>query len=242
MPTPHTPDSLIITEPPLLSVLYSDEWLIAVNKPNGIAVHASPMYKDDTVFVLQTLRDQIGQRVFPTHRLDKKTSGVLLFALSEEMNSEMQKLFSVNAVTKTYHALVRGHVKENGIIDYPLKNNEGKLQDAITEYEILEHFEIVLQNARHSTSRYTLLALRPHTGRFHQLRKHLAHIYHPIIGDRPHGCNKHNKLWKETFGHFRMMLHATSIRFTHPVLQKEISIHAPYSPSFAWGLEIVREL
>lgn len=234
-------DSLITTEPPLLEILYSDEWLIAVNKPNGIAVHASPMYKDDTVFILQTLRDQIGKKVFPTHRLDKKTSGVLLFALTEEMNSIIQKMFAANEIVKTYHALVRGHIKENGTIDYPLKNNEDKLQDAVTNFSVLQHFEINLPNAKHPTSRYTLVKLSPLTGRFHQLRKHLAHIYHPIIGDRPHGCNKHNKLWKETFGHFRMMLHATEIQFTHPITQKEISIHASYSPSFAWGMEIVRD-
>lgn len=224
-----------------LPILYVDEEIVAVNKPHGIAVHASGMYKDDKEFVLQTLRNQLGQKVYPAHRLDKKTSGVLLFALTEEMNRKLQNAFSENHMHKTYHALVRGHLPAEGTIYYPLINNEGKKQEAITHYRLLQHFEIAVPLGKHPTSRYSLAELQPDTGRYHQLRKHMAHIFHPIIGDRPHGCNKQNKLWKETFHHHTMMLHARTLQFTHPTTQTPILIEAPYTPQFEQGLAIVRK-
>lgn len=223
----------------MLNILYQDNEIIAVNKPHGIAVHASKMYKDDKDFVLQMLRNQIEKKVFPAHRLDKKTSGVLLFSLTESMNKLLQTLFAEGKVDKTYHALVRGYVMNNGEIDYPLINNEGKKQEALTKYNFLQQFEIPLASANNTTSRYSLLELAPKTGRYHQLRKHLAHIFHPIIGDRPHGCNKQNKLWKEKFRHDTMMLHAKSIKFIHPISAKLVEIEAPYSAEFEKGLDIV---
>jgi tRNA pseudouridine65 synthase len=224
-----------------LPILYADEEIVAVNKPHGIAVHASGMYKDDKEFVLQTLRNQLGQKVYPAHRLDKKTSGVLLFALTEDMNRKLQNAFSENHMHKTYHALVRGHLPAEGTIDYPLINNEDKRQEAITHYRLLQHFEIAVPLGKYPTSRYSLAELQPDTGRYHQLRKHMAHIFHPIIGDRPHGCNKQNKLWKETFHHDTMMLHARKLQFTHPTTQMPIFLEAPYTPQFEQGLAIVRQ-
>lgn len=224
-----------------LKILYSDEHLVAVNKPHGMAVHQSRMHPEDEVFALQTLRDQIGQRVYPAHRLDKKTSGVLLFGLSPEMDSALQSMFGSQEVKKTYHAIARGHLSDlAGQIDYALTNDRGQTQEAVTDYEVKELFEIPIAIGKHPTSRYSLVELKPQTGRFHQLRKHLAHIHHPIIGDRPHGCNKQNRYWKHEFQHDTMLLHAKVLGFKHPISNEFITIEAPYSAEFTRGLEIVR--
>ena len=168
------------------------------------------MAKDAKVFALQTLRNQINQRVYPTHRLDRKTSGVLLFAKSEEYNKLIQAKFRNNEIRKEYKAIVRGYTPKELTIDYALKNDE-KVQEALTQLETLEHFEVNLASNNFSTSRYSLVRLTPQTGRFHQLRKHMAHIFHPIIGDRPHGCNKQNRLWKHTVSIEEMLLCATKL-------------------------------
>ena len=224
----------------LLEILYQDEHLIAINKPHGLAVHASKMHRFDEFFALQVLRDQIGQKVYQAHRLDKKTSGVLLFGLEKEMDAKLQMLFAANEVAKTYHAILRGFVLEDGEVDYALVNNQDKEQEAISNYKVFEKFEIDLAFGAHPTSRYTLIELKPQTGRYHQLRKHMSHIQHPIIGDRPHGCNKQNKLWKERFNNDFMMLHAMSIQFIHPITNELLTIEAPYSTAFEHGLQILK--
>lgn len=200
-------------------------------------MHKTSLAKDADEFALQILRNQIGQKVYPCHRLDRKTSGVLLFAKSSEINSEMSHLFATKAIHKTYKAIVRGLVEKQGVIDYSLTEN-GKTQDALTAFTCLKQFEISLPFGKHATSRYSLVELHPETGRFHQLRKHMAHIFHPILGDRPHGCNKQNKLWKETFGLMHMMLHAESIRFDSSN-SGQIYIEAPLSEEFQNVLRIL---
>lgn len=222
-----------------LEILYQDEHILAINKSHGLAVHASKLHRYDSEFALQLLRDQIGQKVYPSHRLDKKTSGVLLFAVEKELDGPCQVLFANNEVVKVYHALVRGHLLEDGIVDYNLVNNQEKVQEAISHYKVLKKYEIPVPFGKHETSRYTLVELKPETGRYHQLRKHMAHILHPIIGDRPHGCNKQNKLWKERFGLDNMFLHAKSLSFEHPVTGEKLEIVAPYSTAFEKGLQIV---
>ena len=213
-----------------LEIIFEHEFLIAINKPHGLLVHRSPYARDVQEFALQRLRDQVGYRVYPVHRLDRKTSGVLLFAKSPEMNTYLQGLFQQRKVHKTYIAWVRGFIPEQGEINYPLEV-EGKFQEAITHYQLIRHIEIPFPYGKHATSRYSLVKLQPITGRFHQLRKHMAHIHHPIIGDRPHGCNKQNKLWKEQFGLTTMLLHAQKLRF--PWRDKEnIDIEADFQPEF----------
>jgi len=212
----------------LLEIIYQDEDFIAINKPHGLLVHRSPIAADASEFAIQLLRDQIGRKVYPCHRIDRKTSGVLLFAFHEEGNVLMQKQFMNNEVKKTYHAIVRGFAPEEIHIDYPLTNDKGKTQDAVTDFVRLNTCELDLAFGKHASSRYSFLELHPQTGRFHQLRKHLAHIFHPIIGDRPHGCNKQNKLFLETWKMNTMMLHATSINFLHPIQNKEVSIQASF--------------
>jgi len=199
---------------PTLEIIYDDYNLIAINKPHGLLVHRTKIANDATEFAVQLLRDQIGQRVYPTHRLDRKTSGVLLFAKSKEANSQMQQRFLHKKVIKTYHAIVRGFVPLDGSIDYALKDDSNKSKEAVTHYKKLEQYELNLPFGKHETSRYSLVELTPETGRYHQLRKHMAHIFHPIIGDRPHGCNKQNRLWKEKYGMDKMLLHALRLEFT----------------------------
>ena len=225
--------------PESFDILYRDETIIAINKPHGLAVHSSKIHRNDEQFALQLLRDQIGQKVYPAHRLDKKTSGVLLFSLQKELDGPSQMLFANDKVKKTYHAIVRGYLKPAGEINYTLTNLKGKKQEAITRYKVLNQFEICIDLGMFPTSRYSLVELQPQTGRYHQLRKHMAHLMHPIIGDRPHGCNKQNKYWKDVFKLDTMMLHAKQLEFPHPLSNELIQISAPYSIDFQRGLEIV---
>lgn len=216
----------------MLDILYQDEYLIAVNKPHGLLVHRSGIAADTTTFALQLLRNQICRSVYPSHRLDRKTSGVLLFALDKETDRLSQQLFYDKKVTKKYLAIVRGHTGEKGTIDYPLKKENGTLQEAVTHYKTLSQSEIGVASGKFSTSRYSLIEATPETGRMHQIRKHFAHIFHPILGDRPHGCNKQNKLWKEHFDMDTMMLHARSLSFVHPHTHQTLHIVAEPQPEF----------
>ncbi len=217
---------------PDLPILYQDAHVVAINKPHGLLVHRSPIASDAGEFAVQILRDQLGQRVFPVHRLDRKTGGVLLFALNEPINSAMQQEFMDGRVKKTYLAIVRGYTADRQTIDYPLRRDDGVVQDAVTLLKTVRRTEIPLPFGKHATSRYSLVELEPTTGRMHQLRKHMAHILHPIIGDRPHGCNKQNKLFLENFDLNTMLLHAQRIQFTHPRTNEDVVITAPWQNEF----------
>jgi len=215
-----------------LPIVYQDEHLVAINKPHGLLVHRTRIANDATHFALQILRDQLQQKVYPTHRLDRKTAGTLLFAKSAEIQKLINQQFREKQVFKKYLAIVRGYIDDDGIIDYALINEKGKSQKAITTFKLIEKTEVKISLGKHATSRYSLVELRPQTGRHHQLRKHMAHIFHPIIGDRPHGCNKQNKLFKEHFNSMTMFLHAYKIKIIHPVLNKEIEFKSEISQEF----------
>lgn len=224
-----------------LEILFRDENFIAINKPHGLLVHRSPIAADADEFAVQILRDQIGMKVFPTHRLDRKTSGVLLFALNEESNKLMQQQFMNQQVEKKYLTLVRGFAPKQGTIDYPLFTDDGKKQEAVTKFITKDYFEIGIPFGKHSTSRYSLVTVFPETGRMHQIRKHFAHIFHPIIGDRPHGCNKQNKLFLEKWNMNTMLLHAESLIIKDPLSPKRIEIHADLQSEFKRTLRILKE-
>lgn len=215
-----------------LEILYEDEYLVAINKPHGLLVHQSSIARNADEFAVQLLRDQIGQRVYPAHRLDRKTSGVLLFALDKTTNQSLTQQFTDKTITKKYWAIVRGFAPDELTIDYALRKDNGVLQDAVTKIKTVQRAEIDLPFGKHSTSRYSLVEAEPITGRMHQIRKHMAHILYPIIGDRPHGCNKQNKLWLEKFGMKTMLLHAHSLTFTHPKSLEEITLSAQPSEIF----------
>ncbi|EAS63035.1 tRNA pseudouridine(65) synthase TruC [Photobacterium angustum] len=220
-----------------LEILYRDDYLIAVNKPAGMLVHRSWLDSHETVFVMQTLRDQIGQHVFPLHRLDRPTSGVLLFGLSSEIASQMMPLFAGRDMHKTYHAVVRGWIKEAAVLDYPLKveldkiadknaSEEKEAQPAVTAYEPLATVETDIAVGRYSTSRYCLVEMKPETGRKHQLRRHMHHLSHHIIGDVNHGDGRHNRMFREHYDCHRLMLHASRLQFDHPITGEAIDIRA----------------
>lgn len=215
-----------------LDILYQDEFLIAINKPHDLLVHRTNIAKDANLFALQILRNQLDKHVYPIHRLDRKTGGVLLFGLNEDILKTMQRQFAERKVFKKYLAIVRGFTKEEEIIDYPIKKENDLLQDAITSFRTIERVELNIPFGKHMTSRYSLLEAKPLTGRKHQIRKHLAHIQHPIIADRPHGCNKQNKLFKERFGLMTMMLHAWELSFMQPLSKERITIVASIQDEF----------
>jgi tRNA pseudouridine65 synthase len=223
----------------MLDVLYRDDFLIAVNKPHGLLVHRSPIAADADEFALQLLRDQVGLKVNPVHRLDRKTGGVLLFALNKAVEIAMQQQFAENLVRKKYLAIVRGHTPDKEDIDYPLRKENGALQEAFTSFITLKRAEIEVAFGGHATSRYSLIEAEPQTGRMHQIRKHMSHIFHPIIGDRTHGCNKQNKLFKDTWEMTTMLLHASQVSFKHPVTGNAISIQADMQPEFTRMVELL---
>jgi len=224
----------------MLEILYQDEYIVAVNKPHGLLVHQSPIARDAEEFALQILRNQLNKMVYPSHRLDRKTSGILVFALDKATDRIMQQKFQNREVEKKYWALVRGFAPAEMTIDYALKREDETLQDAITHFKSLEYFELDMPFGKHKTSRYSLIEAIPETGRMHQLRKHFAHIFHPIIGDRPHGCNKQNKFWLENFKMNTMLLHASELSFKHPYSEEKITIKANISKEFQRVLEILK--
>jgi tRNA pseudouridine65 synthase len=216
----------------MLEILYQDSDLIAINKPHGLLVHRSSIATNTDTYAVQELRNQINQHVYPVHRLDRKTSGVLLFALKKEVITNLMKQFEDHTVSKTYWSILRGYSDDEGTIDYALTNDKGKTQEAITHYKTLDRTEIPVPFGKHATSRYSLVEAKPETGRMHQLRKHFAHILHPIIGDRPHGCNKQNKLFLEKWNMGTMLLHAQQLEFNHPINNERISVKAEPSDEF----------
>jgi tRNA pseudouridine65 synthase len=209
---------------PELPVLYRDVHLLAIGKPAGLAVHRG--VARDRTFALQIVRGQAGRHVHAVHRLDRATSGVLLFALDPETARRMQERFAAGAVEKRYLALVRGIPPEEGVIDHPIPSDlEGPRVPAVTAFRRLATFE-----------RYALVEARPRTGRRHQIRRHFKHISHPLIGDVRYGKGEHNRLFRERFGLHRMALHALEVAFEHPETGEALRIAAPVPEDLAGPL------
>ncbi|WP_461453093.1 pseudouridine synthase [Mucilaginibacter sp.] len=223
----------------MLEILFRDEHLIAINKPHDLLVHRSSIAADVDEFALQMLRDQVGQWVNPVHRLDRKTAGVLLFAFNKDAEIAMHQQFAENKVQKKYLAIVRGHTPDSDDIDYPLRKENGTLQDAFTSYNTLQRAEIDVPLGSHPTSRYSMIEVTPSTGRMHQIRKHMAHISHPIIADRTHGCNKQNRFFKANWEMTTMLLHASKLSFIHPVTGNVVNITAELQPEFKRVMQLV---
>lgn len=227
-----------------LEIIYQDDYIVAINKPSGLLVHRSWIDKDETRFAIQMLRDQIGQFVYPVHRLDKPTSGVLLFALNKEVARALSLQLQADGFRKEYLAVVRGYIEEDGVIDYPLKEVLDKMTDtkaqqdkpaqsAVTSFQKIDQVELPFAVGRYATSRYSLVRLQPGTGRKHQLRRHMKHLLHPIVGDTKYGRNEHNRFFREQYGAHRLLLHAYSLRFVHPVLKKTLVLHAGLDATFS---------
>lgn len=216
-----------------LEIIYQDKYLVGINKPHNLMVHPSDKNNEDRPTAMYILKEQLQKWIYVTHRLDSKTSGAILFAVNAKVQKKINAQFEKRLNKKIYYAIVRGYADDRGVIDYDLTNTKGKTQSAITSYETVARTEIDLAFGDHATSRYSLLKVMPETGRYHQIRKHLAHINHPIIGDRPHGCNKQNKLFKTHFKSTDMFLHAWSLTFMHPKLEEDVTIQANFQPAFS---------
>lgn len=224
-----------------LPILYQDDVLVAVHKPSGLLVHRSMIDRHEQRFAVQIVRDQLGQHVYPLHRLDKGTSGILCFALNREVAREMGQQFETQSVDKTYLAIVRGHPADSGLIDHPLKTitdeitgqtGPEKLQEARTHFRRLATVELPHAVDRYPTSRYALVSLTPETGRRHQIRRHLKHIAHPIIGDATYGKGRHNRLFQILFDSQRLLLACTRMQLTHPLTGAALEITASPAADF----------
>jgi tRNA pseudouridine65 synthase len=224
----------------MLEILHQDGALLAVNKPAGLAVHRSKMVGNAETFLVDELREQVGGTVYLAHRLDRATSGVLLIARSHAVAAALGEQFMGRHVHKKYLAVVRGWPEPaDGLIDYALPGSRetGPRREARTHYQRLATIEVPLALGRYPQQRYALLLAAPESGRFRQIRKHLAHIHHPVIGDCQHGRGDHNRLYKQHFNCHRMLLHAWRLRFAHPVTGAPMQIEAPLDAVYAALLE-----
>lgn len=222
-----------MTETSPITVLYADAQLAVVDKPAGLMVHDSALARGETEFALDRLREQFGRRVYFAHRLDRATSGCLLLAFDAAMASALGKSFMAREIDKHYLAVVRGWPEPQGLIDHPLDGGPGKplKKAAITAYARLSTAELQIPSSEFATSRYALLRCEPHTGRFRQIRRHLKHIHHHLIGDSSHGDGRHNRVFR-AMGISRMLLHAERLAFTHPLSGERIVVQAALDSEF----------
>ncbi|MBO1520603.1 tRNA pseudouridine(65) synthase TruC [Oceanisphaera pacifica] len=221
-----------------VDIIYEDEHLVAINKDAGLLVHRSWLDKGETRFAMQLTRDAVGCHVFPVHRLDRPTSGVLLFAKSSAVARSLTEAFTDHQVDKQYLAVVRGFMPAQGTVDYALSfqpdaiadkfaDKDKPAQEAVTHWQSEANIELPFAvSKKHATSRYSLVTLVPETGRKHQLRRHMAHLFHPIVGDTSHGDGRHNRFFREQYDCHRMMLHANQLSFMHPVTQAPLQLNA----------------
>lgn len=204
-----------------LELVHLDDHLVAINKPAGLAVHRG--WSAEGLPILQRLRKQLGRHLYPVHRIDQATSGVLLFAFYSEVARDVQQLFAHGRVHKLYLSLCRGRSPELQRINHPLARSPlAEKQPACTEFHLLGSFE-----------RYGLYLVHPLTGRTHQIRRHLKHAGHPIVGDVRYGKGEHNRIFRERFGFHRLALHCRLLSFAHPRTSQIIRIEATERGSLA---------
>ena len=225
------------------SILYQDDSLVVIDKPSGWLVHRSEIDRHETRIVVQALRNQLGRHVFPAHRLDKGTSGCLLVCFSSETASALGKQFEASTVKKAYLAVVRGYMDEEGFIDQALEKirddrdttphaNQRVFQQARTDFRRLAQVELPIEVEGFPSSRYSLVQLQPQTGRQHQIRRHLKHLSHPIIGDSTYGRGRHNRMFAERYGEGRLLLACTYLAFSHPVSNEPMEVRCPLGGVF----------
>jgi len=238
--------------PMLLDILYQDEHLVVINKPSGLLVHRTQLASQETDAVVQRLNTQLGKWVYPVHRLDRGTSGALVLTFSSDTAHHLSEQFSQASVDKSYLCLVRGHPNDEGTIDQPLaKLNENKGQsrfkiegtekEAITHFKCQQKFLLKHPVSKYETTRCTLLEVKTEQGRKHQIRRHCKHIRHPLIGDTRYGCRHHNKLFRALLLPQRLMLHARTLSFIHPVSSHRITCYADLPESFEQVLAYLKQ-
>lgn len=224
----HEPDTTFQKADVALQVLWQDDHLVAVHKPAGWLVHRTWLDAHETRFVMQTLRDQLGRHVYPVHRLDKGTSGVLLMALDPGSAKAMTQVFEAREASKDYVALVRGWPAPAVRVEHALKPDDAPEdalpQEAVTRFQRLATLQLDVPVDRYPSTRVALVQAQPETGRRNQIRRHLKHLAHPIIGDATHGKGAHNRWWAAQLGQQRLWLHAQCLTFVHPLTGREVTI------------------
>lgn len=235
-----------------LEILHIDDDLVVVNKPSGLLVHRTDLAKGEQDAVVQRLNAQLGRWVYPIHRLDRATSGVLVMALKDDVARHLGEQFMERSTDKNYLAIVRGHTSHEGVIDYPLaKLNEekgrarfkieGTEKEAISHFKTLESFQIPVPVSRYEQMRLSLVSVKPEQGRTHQIRRHFKHIFHPLLGDTRYGCRHHNQAMRDHWSQdLRLMLHAEQLTFTHPINQQRIAVSAPIPDDMTRLLDSLR--
>lgn len=222
-----------------IAVLYVDAQLAVVDKPAGLTVHDSRLARGETEFLVDRLRVQLGRRVFPAHRLDRATSGCLLLAFDGATAAALGEQLMSRTVGKQYLAVCRGWPEEAFTVDHPLDGGPGKKlkKPALTRFERVATAELEMPSAGFATSRYALLRAMPETGRFRQIRRHLKHASHHLIGDTSHGDGRHNRNFR-MLGIHRMLLHASRLEFEHPGNGRRLAVTAPPDPEFTRALAL----
>ena len=212
-----------------IEIVYEDDALLAVNKPAGLLVHRSAIAADERDFLLERLREQTGMALYLAHRLDRATSGLVLLAKSREIAGELGKQFMARSIDKTYLAVVRGWPEAEGTIDYALPDvrERSPRKAAVTRWRVLATATVPIALGRYPEQRYALIEASPQTGRYRQIRKHMHHVSHHIVGDTSHGRGDHNRLWRMHFGVHRLLLHAWRLRLKHPLTAKALVLEAP---------------
>lgn len=229
-----------MADPGPLRLLHHDAQLVAIDKPPGLLVHASALDAHETRNALDLLQAQLGERLWTVHRLDKGTSGVLLFARSAAAARALGAAFETGAVAKRYRALVRGWPDDEGTIDHPLARDPERpsagqpLLPACTRWRTLARHEWPFGDGRHASSRYALVEAEPLQGRRHQIRRHFKHIAHPLVGDSTHGKGAHNRAVAAWLGVARLWLHAE--RLALPALDGRAPLAIEAAPGPAWAL------
>lgn len=227
--------------PAPIPVLFQDDCLAVVDKPAGLMVHDSKLARGEDDFLADRLREQFGRPVFLVHRLDRATSGCLLLAFDRDSASTLGKALMAGEVDKDYLAICRGWPAEVAFtVDHPLDGGPGKpvKKDAVTRFERLATGELEVPSTGFPTSRYALLRARPLTGRFRQIRRHLKHVFHHLIGDTSHGDGRHNRTFR-MLGVHRMLLHAERLSFPHPRDGLRITVTAPPEGEFAKAMALL---
>ena len=207
-------------------IIFEDAYLLAVCKPNNMVVHHAYHSRNvaDEISLLQAIQEEKGIKVYPIHRLDRKTSGIILLAKETSYVSKFQELFTNNEIEKTYFGVVRGHAPETKSIDSPVKGKDGKVhKEALTHLKTLAQITLAIPVKPYDSSRYSLVEMNPKTGRMHQLRVHTLKISHPLIGDSKYGDKNHDLMFDENFAWKNLFLHAGRLTFKHP-FSKEILI------------------
>lgn len=212
-----------------LTCLHIDEDLIAVDKPAGLAVHRSRLVGADDDYLMDRLRLQVDGPLHAVHRLDRATSGVLLVARHAAAAADLGRQLMARSVDKVYLAVVRGWPAEQGEIDYPLSGSslQGEAKPALTRWRRLATVEVPIAQGRYPQQRYSLLEVRPETGRYRQIRRHFHHVSHHLLGDTSHGRGDHNRLIRQHYGVHRLLLHAWRLDVRHPTRNAPLRLEAP---------------